>query len=617
MPSRNSQRYQVRINGLANTSYEVMRIEESAGGELVDNATMLLVPNAAPLYQDYSLAAGMDSEVEIVAVNSGGQPVGTNPVKHWGRITSITPQLGPAGRAWTVISRTQPHHFGQPVRGNWVWSPTDVDSAFIDTEMIFNPLVDGKIHGNKHPTRYIDNSTGSTVSASVFLDPESCATSASSNLQGGPPEEWTLATAILSLCWTLNPDEKNIKNPASLLDLTNAFSDEEIRDVKIPKGMHLPAALDLLCKPVGYRWKLSRIPFRRDLVFLKQGDQGGDVWINHQRLGQQLNLAETNVKRSSVGYNASATVNKVVIQGSPTVYEFTVELARGWIESHDDKEPDLLRKSGGDFTDVRDVYRRWVLNEAGDYIGMREEIAREFTTDFRQALEDLTIAGEFIPRRRKLLPTLTLNEGGTQPVGSLRGVDVEYLDLDNETWIPIGNWGCKILEQEAGIYFDGEDVPEELLFRRADARVRVTATLESDFRVTGTSVTTNSPLAEVSGAVVAANGKYQNRVITTESKYSAGSNPTIAVDDFALAQGRAARMAEAFDRVDVAGNVVLEGVDQHQYQLLNRVLGIRHRNVSFEAKSGSGIYPQIVGVTYDIQNQVTVLELQRMRRFIG
>lgn len=621
MPSRDAQRYQVRVNGIANSSYEVLRIQESAGGRSLDNATLLYVPDQAPLFQDYSVPAGIDDEVEIIAVDNVGNPVASNPVKHWGTLAAISPVLTSSGQQWRYLSRCEHHLFGFALTGAHVWNPNETKSRFLEQDIVFNPIIDGKVVGNKHPTDYISSDVvGSGIFASCFLDPESCRTTAAQTLQGGTAELWTLSSALFSLIWTLNPYQTYVTNPQTTLELADSvlINSEDIRNVVIPRGTYLPEALDMLCRPVGFRWRLVRGVGYRVLKFYKEGKDGSAVSVNMQRIGATLNTSQTNLKQSSISFSAAETANSIVIQGAPTLYEFTVELARGWSDGDDTADFDSLRKSDPDFDDVKDVFRRWVLNEAGDYIGLRSEIDDVFTSSFRSTLNSYSLLNAFVPRRRRFLPTLTLDSTGKQPIGKLRGIDVEYLDWDGSTWLPIGNWGCRVLQQECGLYFDGETVPEELHALGTQAKIRVTAAIESDIRVSATANTAGagSPLDKLSQVVVRADSQYQNRVITVSSQYSGGGNPTLAADHTTIVQEKADRMNATYDRLDIQGTLVLEGVDRHSYTLLDRVQDIQPRNIGFQTKAGLTNYPHIVGITYDIENQQTILELQRSRRLV-
>ena len=614
--SRSSQRYQVWINGIIDSSMEVLKVQESKGARRLDHAIIQKDPAVQAKVQDYALPIGFDDEVEIVAVDALGVAVPQNPVKHWGRISQVLPIVGASGEIWKFVSRAEPFHFGDPLRGYFIYDPVADANQIIGEDLVFNPQIDGRVFGNKHPSRFIDVAENS----SIFLDRESTRTTAAQTFQGGvAPEMWTLAEAIKYLAWALNPGEANVLNPFAV-DLPGVFgaSVDDVRNTVIKRGTYLPEALDQLLEPLGYLWRVEKFAVGvRNLTFAKKGSGGNLVWVNHQRFNTAFDPAETNTESSGIAFDGSSIINNLEIHGSPQEFEVTVELARGWPDSQDDTDADSLAKTSDGFDTVRNAYRRWVLNEAGDYIGLRPEITGLFTTAFSTALDGIGLLTAFQARRRKLLPTLTLNSNGTESIGNERGVQIEFLDYDGMTWKPVENWGCKILQQEAGIYIDSERVPEELLDQRANGKIRVTATLRADFPVFAVAAGGSSPLIETAGAILNMDGTFQLREVTSLSQYSGGGNPTLAVDDRTAMGTFAANLVDVFNQAEVSGPIALDGVDQHGYLPMDRVQGIQFRNVSFETRSGNGTFPQIVSVTYDIENQRTLIELQTFREFVA
>jgi hypothetical protein len=238
-----------------------------------------------------------------------------------------------------------------------------------------------------------------------------------------------------------------------------------------------------------------------------------------------------------------------------------------------------------------------------------------FTPTYAAALQRIGLLQWFVPRRRKLLPTLTRNDDGSAPIGSLQGVEVEYFNGDE--WLPAGNWGLDLLESEAGVMLTGERVPEALLDLRTDAQMRVTATIETDFRITAVARRLpDSDLAFDATAQIDLETEFHWRQVSSLSKYYGRATP-LEADDRSRLLAFVGHLRDRFDQVDVAGTPVLEGVDHHDFNLGDRIAGVRGRNISYRARSRGGAHPQIIGITYDIESQKTILQLEQSREFVA
>src|SRR5262249_46022790 len=96
-------------------------------------------------------------------------------------------------------------------------------------------------------------------------------------------------------------------------------------------------------------------------------------------------------------------------------------------------------------------------------------------------------SAKYVARRRRFLPCLSRSEDGS-PRGHAVGVYVEYSADNGATWQPIDALSSdensvQILQRECGIRFNGENVPFDLYLAGDSAKVRVTACVESDTRV--------------------------------------------------------------------------------------------------------------------------------------
>lgn len=621
-------------------------MQESAGIERLDTAHLL--------YKNLNLEGRefhsqiMGEEIEVIRTD-------TNEVLHWGKVQVVPAQLGPDGESLMIVSRTEKFHLGERVNGYWVWNPIQPTTGgddpvggptLINRDLVFNPIIDGKVCGNLNSVRTSEqDEEDEEIGFPLFLDPESMRTTAAKNVQGygltGSVSaiNWPLSKCIHYLLQTLNAAEACVTNP-TLATIAAACDDsgDLVINTQIPRGTYLAEALDMLLEPLGYRWKVVRTALGSRVYQFFNRTAGTAVWVRHQAIGSVYDSGLTNVEVSGITFDVSNLANQVDIVGGPYAYEVTVELARGWPTAQDNLDEVQLNKTDENFAATKDVWRRWVLNEAGDYIGVRSEIDGIFTDAFRAALQDEygdTIWDEFVPRRRKFEPTLTLKSDGT-PIGEHgSGIEIEVrnanYDAENPEqapeWLPIGGWGVQVLEHECGIYFDGDMPPlakwEELTgATREDMRLRVTATIVADKRLEARAVKQeDSPNPEVVPLLIDAPTKFRHQERSPLSKYHGTDRPSLEAIDTAAIGDFSERVREIWDLMDVGGPIQLDGLDAADdgttYQVGQRVKGILGKNLSFEAKDDSEEYPQIVAIERNVMNQSMVLHLQRLKRQIS
>lgn len=619
MPQRDSVAYNVFVDGVISPlELQPMLLKESAGSQRLDIATLEW---RGAILEDLNPASYLNLEIEI-------QEADTARVVHWGKVTQLPTLIsGESGETLELVSKTELYHLGDQVDGFLVWDPLASDTTFIDGDVVFNPMIDGVILGNLNDTHV------TSAGCLLFLDPESVRTAAAQSLQGANTIHWSLSQAVFYLLWSLNTPQTNIANPV-IGTLNAIFNDPTalVQEVRIPRGHYLPQALDILLEPLGYRWREKRTGMgARVYDFWKKGTGGALKSVFHQRLGNTLanprDLNQTNVETSGITFDISNLANEITVRGGFEEYEVTVELARGWLATADptleSSADQFIIDGNANFQTVRDVMRKWVLNEAGDYIGTRTEIDGVFTTVFRGQLNSLGLLHHFIPRRRKLLPTLSLKPANDTsvhdlvPIGNLSGVEVEYSNTASPDWKSIhGLKGgeCALLEQEAGIYFGGDKLPDEFFEDIANLRVRVTATIQGDFRLTGeVARQATSPNADVVPLTLDLPDRFRYRIRHSSlSKYGGGAVPSTAVNDTTLIQNFATSVRNAFDLMEVSGPIQLEGLD-HTYEVSDRIEKIYGKNISFLCRTSSGAYPQVVAIERNIEQQLTILHLEHER----
>lgn len=619
MPSRRAPTWAVRRNGQLAPELQPLQIQRSLNGEHLDYAEITVDTKRVPTFSgldDFSPWEYLGNQIDILAADGS--------YVHQGTVSWVSPRFNVKECSLAMVSRTEPYQFGLTLFGQLHWHPVINEYFVTDHDLIFNPTIDGKTQGNKHNSKTYRNEQFANQSIAVaneipiFLNPEAVRTSAARQLYGGRAVVWALSEVLYYLCWMANRQQTFLVNP-TLPELQNVVRDsvDLVRNLKIKNGSTLPEALDATLIPLGYHWRVTHRGILTYLEIIRRATGGKLTWLKHQRLKQTLNTNLTNTEACNVRFDISRLRNQIVGKGSKLRVEITAELHRAWPQSLDDTPLEQLELSAVKASEnphMINVWRKWVLNESGDYIGLRPEINGLFTPALLTSLRQQDLLRWFLPSRRKFLPTITTDANITAAIGDVGGLDIEYLDYDG-SWKPVKGWGIDLLETECGIYLGGTHLPEELYDQGHYGKIRVTATIEADYRLTYTAAKQpDSPVFGTVESVIDLADDYQHNVILAGSKYADRENNRTTDDSVALRNFTEA-LRERFDQIDVPGGVVLEGVDHLDYLPGDRVGGIQGKNIYFESKRGSGQYPQIVSVTLDIAEQKTLLQLQRFREF--
>jgi hypothetical protein len=142
------------------------------------------------------------------------------------------------------------------------------------------------------------------------------------------------------------------------------------------------------------------------IVFYRPGI-GRVVELNCQRPGEQLSITKTNIVSLHSRKNFWPITHRYVGQGDFKIYEATFDLVKAWAPADEDTDYDKFSPStNADFYKVKDVFRKWCLNEAGDYSGSPYNQGDAF--DFSKIFQSTN----FVCRRRRFWPTLTTDKQG-------------------------------------------------------------------------------------------------------------------------------------------------------------------------------------------------------------
>ncbi|OGT59908.1 MAG: hypothetical protein A3E01_10720 [Gammaproteobacteria bacterium RIFCSPHIGHO2_12_FULL_63_22] len=590
----------------------VLEISHTAGGGRIDSARLRYdLAKAEVRLVDTTVPVGHNRQVEIRRLDDDGEPT---IVAFWGVIAAQQQGIGKDHETVELDVRVDKYLFGGPLVDIPFWEPIAADFINAERPCVFNPEIDDETQANQSSKlQYGGNGADDEKSFHIFLDPESIRTAPARDLQDATAATWTLAEAIMTLCWHLNPDETDIKNPqrTELLDELAGVGPAFLRNQALEYGRHLPELLDDLLRPWGCSWYLAHTlnaaDERETKIRFYQRGQGDLVSLKLQRPGEQIDATKTNIADLSVNYNIVELANKIIILGDFIEREFTQELVRGWPTADDSLDLFELERGLPTAAAKPFAFRKWVLNEAGDYNDTRAEITEHF--DLESILEPPTLI-----RRRKFLKCLS-KHADTEEAES-NGVRLDWWDQDvagatsaadpaDPGWQKV-KWPFSVLEKECGILFEGPTPPEPLHSLGAAARLRVTATVIGDRRVKGEATRRDeSPNGRDLTLVLDVKDKFHSRAIDGTSIFDGQAEADIA-DDWTAAQTYAEKIRDLEDCATVSTQVTLDACDHAEYTIGKLIEKVDGRNLILDAnkpQSGTPRRLQIIGLVFKLDGQ--------------
>jgi hypothetical protein len=445
-----------------------LRVVQSAGGGRLDYADLSFA------LEDFRTNSEMPSGFQkMVAVFF---PDNDQTRVHLGDYVFETEQVTASRETLVGSSQMRSYHFGEPLTGFYVKSPLTGAAELIHESIVFNPRVDGKTRPNRsqHDAEYLD------LTCYLFVHPESVMTLDAEAYQDDFGNLWTLRTAVDALCQFANGNEEFIRNPTST-QLTTLDDGPEIKDIFIPIGTRLPEALDRILAPLGYNWHVDYATGTEKPIikFFKIG-AGDTKQLYTQAPGSLLDLNETNLAQYSVSRLIGDAFNQVRVLGDYERKEVTLPLMPAWPEDDDDLTAADLDRSdeGSQYVGHELAWRCWVANEAGDIDSGRSFGALEIKVP---DLQDIFTV--YIPHRRQIEDPITYT--GPENAKQRRPILVEY-STGVDAWLPVPeSWPIKLMPDQIGVYFDGDQPPTELIDAGTAARVRITGTIAGDSRIEG------------------------------------------------------------------------------------------------------------------------------------
>lgn len=625
--------------------------QRSAGGRVLDTASFEVAGETVLQSVGVPINFRRAVEIRVPSENSEAAEAGVSDTLLFSGEMGICAVDTSDQERLTAQARVEQWHFGRPVVG-WLCKSldgTDVVLRTIEEDVVFNPVIDGQPLANRSDWyETIDDGAGTTYAPGeepkwyTWVDPESVRTSEAQGVLEQTASDWTLAEAVLALCYLVNQDETYILNP-DFAELNATMADAPaLREWRIRRGIHLPAALDDILEPHGFSWFVRHAiqtveptdpeedrtekATRRIVVFRRGAGPAKTVTL--QADGEDRDTLNSNVAKHSTQFNIADVANEVRVDGSFLEVEGTFELRRGWAEADDELSLEELAKRGGDslYESKPDVWRKWVLCEAGDYVDTRTSITEAFDLNAIEIHDGIHPLGELnVTRRRRFWPPLTLdNDGGRREYlveyfvpSAAYGEPGEWRDVlttPNSTFV--------VLERECGILFTGHTPPDELHARGyndlSGARVRITACLRADQRLSHTATRSAlSPNGNDVPLVVLAEDRFHKRVRLVDgdhrSRYAdllGAQSDADETDDTTKIQAYAEKLRDQEQAARVSPVVRLEGFHS-EYEIGDLITKIAGREIDFNENSPEGAttrFPQITSIEYTAD--ATILTLQ-------
>lgn len=507
-----------------------------------------------------------------------------------GRIESIETRIGPDGEKVEIIARD----FSSVLERITVYGQrvgcSDGSTLFLaGVDAIFNP--------DRKANAATDSIENNGHNYTVFADKP---------LQA---KLWSYAEAIdyllceyLPVGWLQRPGIEQLR----------ALTEKQIvRDLDVT-GLRLLEALQRCCDRIGLRFRFvprleSNDP-RQAIVFYRAGE-GRTVELNCQYAGEQFSISKTNIAILNSKKGFYPITHKYIGQGDFKVYEATFDLVKAWDGADEDTYYDNFSPSTNpDFYKVKDVYRKWCLNEAGDYSGSPYNQGEPF--DFSKIFE----SSNFTRYRRRFWPALS-----TDKEGKSLGYFLE-VSFDNglHWWQYL--YAFNNLLDECGVWLSSDqlDVDTWVAALKGVLKFRITASVVSDERlscaVADGPVDSTAPVVE---HIITLPRQFKYRKVSGKSIFANVSDGTLGapdeVDDstalYEFVRKKAQAASETIETVDIRTAYLA-----FDYDIGDKVTSSPNGRDLISTANNNRSISLIDRVQMDFKNQCTNLKIVRKRR---
>lgn len=392
---------------------------------------------------------------------------------------------------------------------------------------------------------------------------------------------WSYAAALRYLAAEGRAGEAlDMMGLAGLEELTQG---QVLRDVDV-MGLTPLDAMDRLCRQAGLGFCLEQVPVgdnevKEVLRFYRSG-QGRCVFLRHQQAHEKLDLARTNVISCRIDTLRPSSTIRAVGLGDYQRYEATFKLVGGWDASLELNDYDLYSPvTNANFLQVREVFRKWVLNEAGDYAGPPYNRGPAYD------LSGVFGTQNYSPRRRRFWPCLS-----TDTTGKSLGYYLE-VSYDNGVSWQVYPGAFDVLLDECGVYLTVAQLETSVwnAIKKDVLRFRMTATLVADERLTQEVVDGPVDTARrVRTEVFELGGEFRYQQVTERSIFYqlSGTGRPKAADDRAPLRGRLREQIHQLRQSQLAGSAQLTFLRPDLWPG-DVVTGLSGRDLSFHKPFGA------------------------------
>jgi hypothetical protein len=505
-----------------------------------------------------------------------------------GQIESIETKITADGENVEIVARDFSVNLKRLTVYGQRLAKTDGSNIFLASlDTIFNP--DGKGNANQ-TTINLDGKSYTIFSESM------------------PGRLWTYADAIDYLLCEYMPSGQ-IKTP-SFSRLQALTENQIVRDLDVT-GLNLAEALHRCCERTGLKFKF--VPRLVDdgpsqaIVFYRAAT-GRVVELNCQQAGQQLSISKTNTTRLHSRKNFWPVTHKYICQGDFKIYEATFELIKAWDSGLEQNNYDSLSPStNANFCQVKDVYRKWCLNEAGQYSGLPYNQGDAF--DFSKIFQ----SSNFVQRHRRFWPALT-----TDVQGRSLGYFLQVSYNSGQSWWQYLH-AFNILLDECGVWLSSDqlDMDTWTAALQGSLRFRITASVVSDERLRA--VVADGPVnsaAPVIEHIITLPRQFKYRKVSDQSIFTQPSSQAFGTPDEI---DDSAALREFVRRTAATSSEVIETFDiqtpslMFDYQLGDIVSTSPESRDLLSCRSDNRSISRIVRVQMDFEKQCTNLKIVRQR----
>ena len=376
-------------------------------------------------------------------------------------------------------------------------------------------------------------------------------------------------------------------------------------------GISLLDALHRCCERAAVAFKfvqrIEQTGPRQTIVFYKK-QTGRAVELNCQRDGGTLSISKTQVS-ALVNKKQQTVTHRYIGRGEFKRFEATFELVKGWDAALEETDYDKFSASGNpQFMEVKDVYRKWVLNEAGDY--SEEPYNQGDAYDFSEIFG----TSSYICRGRRFWPALSCDSQG-KSMGYF--LEVSY-DNGEHWWQYLGAFENRLDECAIWLSSDRLDINTWVAALKGVLKFRLTASVVSDERLS----------CEISDGPVNSVTPVVDSVITLprQFKYRKVTGKSIFANSKAEGLGQADEADDGkalYEYVRKKASLCSDAIEEFDVRTLHLLFDCRVGDVvtsSPESKDLFGVradnrsIARIERVRMDFDGQFTKLTIKKQRK---